>query len=212
MFRVELGQSRSTSELYRAKEWQVIWSYESIRYNHRAFSIMCLFLEIIGMLSIQDDLHDELIEDDRTMVGLFRVLSNALVHLEASAKSKTHDSRRELLIFLGKILIEQGVFPSREACAFCDAQLEKLGGTYLVIDHGGFACGECVGHLEGVKASSPLEGRELWELLGVVANQRYQDLKELKMEHYGAVTLLLHYFLFQFQLEEHQLKSLKMVL
>jgi recombinational DNA repair protein (RecF pathway) len=212
MLRIELGQSKSTNDLYRAKEWQVVWSHESIRYNHKAFSLMCLFLEVVGSLSIEDDLHDELIEDDKTMIGLFRVLSNALVHLESGAKEKSNDSGSELLIFLGKMLIEQGVFPSREGCAFCDAHLEKLSSIYLVTDHGGFACSECVGHLEGAVISSPLEGRELWELLGVIANQRYQDLKELKMEHQGAVRLILHYFLYQFQFEEHQFKSLKMVL
>lgn len=212
MLRVELGQSKSTSELYRAKEWGVIWSHELIRYNHKAFSLMCLFLEIVAALSIEDDLHDELVEDDQSMVGIFRVLSNALVHLESGVKEKVHDSGSELLIFLGKMLIEQGVFPSREGCAFCDAQLEKLGSIYLVTDHGGFACSECVGHLEGAVISSPFEGRELWELLGVVANQRYLDLKEMKMEHLGAVTLLLHYFFYQFQFQENQFKSLKMVL
>jgi recombinational DNA repair protein (RecF pathway) len=140
------------------------------------------------------------------------VLSNALVHLESSAKAKSCDPGGELLIFLGKMLIEQGVFPSREGCSFCDAQLEKLSKVYLVTDHGGFACHECIGHLEAALISSSQEGRELWELLGVVANQRYQELSEFKMEHRGAVRLLLHYFLYQFHFQEHQFKSLKMVL
>lgn len=212
MMRIELGHSKRSSDLYRAKEWKVLWSHENIRYNHRAFSTMCVFLELIASLSIEDDLHDQLIDEDDTMVGLFRVLSNSLVHLENKVKEKSCDAGSELLIFLGKLLIEQGLFPARENCAFCDVELELHRNIYLVTDHGGFSCQDCQGSLESAVISDPQEGRELWELLGVIANQRYQDLGALKMEYQGSVRLLLHYFLYQFQFQEHQFKSLKMVL
>lgn len=212
MMKVELGHSRSTSDLHRAKEWLPLWSYEHIRLNHRAFSLMCLFLEIMSNISPEESLHDSHSEFDDTMEGLFRVLSNAVVHLEERTKLKKCDPYSELTIFLGKLLIEQGVFPIRDNCTFCDRPLEKLAQIYLVTDHGGFSCGECTTQIEGAVTSSSREGRELWELLGSVANQRYQELNELKLENRDVVHTLLNYFYYQFQFQPHNFKSLKMVL
>ena len=161
---------------------------------------------------MHDDLHDELHANDTTMVGLFRVLSNALVHLENKVKLKTFDRFSELAIFLGKLLIEQGVFPGRGSCVFCDQNLIHASFIYLVIDHGGFGCSECVGHLEGAMLSSASEGRELWEALGVIANEKYQNLLDLKLEHIEVAKILLDYFFYQFQIEPGQLKGLGSVI
>ena len=50
MLRVELGRSKSTSDLYRAKEWSPIWIHEKIRFDYKAFCTMCLMLEIIDQV------------------------------------------------------------------------------------------------------------------------------------------------------------------
>lgn len=173
---------------------------------------MCLFMEIVSYLSPQEDLHDSHSEFDESMMGLFRVLSNAVVHLEERAKAKNCDPYSELTIFLGKLLIEQGVFPIRDKCSFCDVPLTHQGRMTLVTDHGGFACGECSSHLEEAIVSSAQDGRELWELLGSVANHRYQELGSLKLENPEVIHTLLNYFYYQFQFQAHQFKSLKMVL
>lgn len=212
MMKVELGHSRSTSELHRAKEWLPLWSYSEIRLNYKAFSLMCLFMEMVSGLSPEEDLHDVHSDFDQSMEGLFRVLSNAVVHLEERAKQKKCDPYSELTIFLGKLLIEQGVFPIRDNCAFCDQELTLQSRMTLVTDHGGFACGECSQHLEEAMVSSSQEGRELWELLGSVANHRYQELGQLRLENPEVVHTLLNYFYYQFQFQAHQFKSLKMVL
>ncbi len=212
MLRVELGRSKSTSELYRAKEWSPLWIHESIRFDYKAFCLLCLILEIIDHMSLEDNLHDELHSSDETMVGLFRVLSNALVHLEARVKEKKFDRYSELMIFLGKLLIEQGVFPERSSCVFCDIELNHASLLNLVIDHGGFGCADCVGHLEDAVLSGPKEGRELWEILGVVANEKYQSLTNLKLEHPEVIKTLMAYFFFQFQMQPNQLKGLSAVI
>ncbi len=212
MLRVELGRSKSTSELYRAKEWAPIWVHERIRFDYKAFFLMCLILEIMDHMSTDDDLHDELHASEESMVGLFRVLSNALVHLEARVKDKSFDRFSELTIFLGKLLIEQGVFPVRSHCVFCDIELNHASLIFLVTDHGGFGCSECVGHLEEAVLSSAQEGRELWEVLGVVANEKYQDLLNLKLEHPEVVKTLLSYFFYQFHFQPSQFKGLSSVI
>lgn len=212
MLKVELGRSKSTSELYRAKEWSPLWIHEDIRLNYKAFCLMCLMLEIMEHMATQDDLHDDLQSNDTTMVGLFRVLSNALVHLESRVKLKSFDRFSELSIFLGKLLIEQGVFPERTCCVFCDQNLTHASLIYLVTDHGGFGCAECVGHLEGAMLSTAAEGRELWEVLGVIANEKYQKLLDLKLEHFEVAKLLIDYFFYQFQMEPSQLKGLSSVI
>ena len=212
MIKVELSHSRSTSELHRAKEWLPLWSYEEIRLNYKAFSLMCLFMEMVAGLSPEEDLHDSNSDFDQSMEGLFRVLSNAVVHLEERAKQKNCDPYSELTIFLGKLLIEQGVFPIRDNCAFCDCTLNHQGRMTLVTDHGGFACAECSTHLEEAMVSTTQEGRELWELLGSVANHRYQELGSLRLENREVIHTLLNYFYYQFHFQAHQFKSLKMVL
>lgn len=212
MMKIELSHSRSTAQMQRAKEWLPIWSHEHIRNNFKSYSLLCLFVEIMGAIAPEEDVHDQNSDFDDTMEGLFRVLSNAVVHLEGRTKEKKCDPYSELLVFLGKLLIEQGVFPIRDNCAFCDEVLSKLSKIYLITDHGGFACGECADHLEEAITSSSREGRELWELLGSVANHRYQELTELRLENRDVIHTLLNYFYYQFHFKESDFRSLKMVL
>lgn len=198
--------------MQNAKEWTPGWVHESIRLNHKAFSLMCLFLEIVTNLAPEENLHDENSDYDESMMGLFKVLSNGLFHLEKRAKEKKCDPHSELIIFLGKLLVEQGVFPTRENCAFCDEILFERGDVFLVTDHGGFSCGSCLTHLEEAITTNQKEGRELWELLGVVANHRYQELSELKIEYNEVAHILFHYFCYQFHFKAGDFKSLSMVL
>ncbi|MEC7275629.1 MAG: hypothetical protein VXV96_04845 [Bdellovibrionota bacterium] len=212
MMKIELSQSKKNAELHRAKEWLPLWSYEHIRLNHKAFTTMCFYLEMVSNIAPEEDLFDQHSDFDESMVGLFRVLSNAVVHLEERLKVGRCDPKSEMVIFLGKLLVEQGVFPSRENCAFCDIPLEKLARISLVTDHGGFGCSDCVSQLEEAILSSAGEGRELWELLGSVANQRYQALRELTLQDRNVCHTLLNYSCYQLHLDMKRLKTLKMVL
>lgn len=212
MEKLEISPSKMKTELHKVKEWTPLWIHENIRNNYQAFSLLCLFLEIAGELSPTADLSDPHLDVDDSMEGLFRVVSNAIYHLEARATQKITDTKSELFIFLTKLLIEQGLFPVREGCAFCDVELKNLGTIFLVPDHGGFSCHECINHLEENTQTNKREGRELWELLGGVANQKYQDLMGLKIQDTDALYSLLHYFNYQFHFHENTFKSLKMVI
>jgi len=115
-------------------------------------------------------------------------------------------------IFLSKLLLEQGLFPIREGCAFCDCELDHMKTIFLISDHGGFSCAECTTHLEEDQLRNKREGRELWELLGGVANQKYTQLLELAIEDPDAMESLLHYFNYQFGFQRDHFKSLQMVI
>ena len=47
MLSVELSQAKTNTEVYHAKEWNMIWHHDLIRNNHNAFYLMCFFLFFI---------------------------------------------------------------------------------------------------------------------------------------------------------------------
>ncbi len=209
MFNIELAQSRSTVELYKAKEWQPIWIHKSIRHNHQAFYLMCSYLEVTRRISPLENLHDDNLQANCFSKGLFSVLSNAIFHLENRSQ---FDSRSELLIFFGKLLVEQGLFPERENCGLCGEALSSFFELYLSSQHGAFICPNCYLNEEGSVSVDGEQGRELWELLGVIANHKYQDLDALKLERFGAVNALFHYLCFQLHFHYSDFKSVPMVI
>lgn len=208
MLKVELSYSRSTTDLYKAREWASLWFHKNIRNNHKAFYLMCLFLEVSSKLSLEENLHDEHKDSDRSFIGLFRVLSNALLFLDQKLITSDFNRYIHFLLFLGKLLIEQGVFPQRKLCQYCDAELASLEDLSLIIDKGGFSCASCV-------PDSQLGGRFLWKFLGEASSTKYQEfqLNSFGNEHPEAISnALFQYFLFQFQLDRGSFKSLPMVL
>jgi len=81
MLAVELRPSKTHSDVYHAKEWNLIWHHDQIRLTHNAFYVMCFYLEIINRIAAIENLHD-VHEENTEMVGLFATLSNALVVIE----------------------------------------------------------------------------------------------------------------------------------
>ena len=208
---VELTPSRSTVELYRAKEWKPCWIHDSVRYHHRAFCLMCFYLEIIRKIAPLEDLSDENLQLDCSHSGLFRVLSNALFYLKGSPLL---NSGQELLIFLGKLLIDQGLFPQLQHCGLCHQNLNPFSRLYLGFRHGSFLCPDCYLSSDGegsvLKKGEP--GRELWSLLGMIASSKYQDLGRLELKQSEIVDALFHYFCFQFNFHRKDFRSVDMVL
>ena len=212
MLSVEIAQSGKSSELYRAKEYTQIWHHEKIRLDFQAFYLLCLYLEIIKKMAPQEDLYDDNLQMDDTTEGLFRVLSNAIFHLEARLEKGSFHKESEFLIFLGKLLIEQGVFPERSACCFCEVDLQDFDETFLIPEHGGFSCPNCVNQGEMIHDKDGGSGREIWELLGVIANHKYQELEEFKIDRPPVLGKLFHFFCFQFNFKPVDFKSLSMIL
>lgn len=207
MLSVELRTSKSTGEMYHAKEWSISWHHNLIRLNHNAFYLMCFFLEIINRVSPIENLH-EIHEENTEMVGLFSTLSNALFHLEKSLGFQDFYSHSHSVIFLTKLLLHLGVFPERENCTLCGEELQKFNDMYLIAEEGGFACPPCMNQRVVYSVQS---GRELWEILGHIAHSKYQDLSSLKLEFKSLPKMLFHYFCFQFHFEEKDFRTASMV-
>lgn len=214
LIRCELGHSRSTQQLQSAKEWKANWVHQNIRLNHQAFYLMCAYSEIIQKLVQEESLHDQNQRFDQGEEGLFKVLSNGLYFLDERCGSETFDPKSEFIIFLGKLLIELGVFPVRESCVFCEIPLKDVNDVHLMADQGGFSCGDCFVKVgEEVRPSRRYShGRELWEVLGVVANQRYKDLSFLKCEDRAIVEQLFHFFCYQFQFHQSDFKAISTII
>ena len=207
MLSVELRNSKSTSEIYHAKEWSLVWHHDLIRLDHNAFYLICFFLEIINRISPSENLHD-IHEENIEMVGLFAALSNALVHLEKCLVTKSFYTHSHSVIFLTKILLQLGVFPEREHCTLCGEVLQKFNDMYLIAEEGGFACPPCMNQRVAYSVQS---GRELWELLGHIAHSKYQDLGSIKLEYKSLPKMLFHYFCFQFHFDEKNFKAASMI-
>lgn len=213
---VELGRSRSTQQLQQAKEWRATWTHESIRLNHQAFYLMCAYCELMQKIADEEALHDKNQDFDRAHEGLFKVLSNGLFYLDKRALVRSLDLHSEFMIFVGKLLIDLGVFPVRDTCVFCGEDVTEDESLFLMADHGGFSCRDCFDKANeqlqhGVKRGID-NGRELWGFLGVVANQRYQDLNDLKCQDRALADQLFHFLCYQFQWSKSDFKSISMIL
>jgi recombinational DNA repair protein (RecF pathway) len=205
MLAVELGRAKYGEHLYPAKEWSLIWAPKKIREDYKAFSLMSLYFEIVAKFCLEDHLETESDEHD----GPFRVLSNAVFFLEDSLKKGAFNPYEQLLLFLGKVFQDQGIFPKMGGCIFCDRSLEHVSQMSLVFEQGGFSCSLCLGpQSEGV-------GRDAWKFLNMVRSSSYQDFSFKTLEFQSIKSLcqlLLGHFCYQFHLEERQFRALPMVL
>lgn len=207
MLKIELAQAKTNADIYHAKEWSLIWYHDLIRQNHKAFYLMCFFLEVISKISSNENLHD-VHEEDQESIGLFLTLSNALVYLENSLKENSLYTHAHIIIFLTKILLHLGVFPEREHCTLCGDELMGLNDMFLLPEEGGFACPPCMNQRKTFGVQS---GRELWELVGHIVHSKYSALNGLKVEYKSLPKMLFHYFCFQFHFEEKDFKTVSMV-
>ena len=212
MIKLELRRTKSTSELYNAKEWDGLWIHNNIRSNHKAFYLLCLYLEIILKLSLFENLHDEHASHDESTKGLFRVLSNAIFFLEKKIGDQSLDTHFQLVVFLTKLLSEQGLFPDREKCVLSDMSLNDLSELVLTPEHGGFADASLVNHEDKRSQIGGAAGKELWFLLGHIMGMKYQEIRDFSIQNKQISRILFQYFCFQFHFEETNFKSVSMVI
>ena len=205
LIKLELAKGKSTQEMYSCKEWSVGWAHEHIRSHHKAFWVMCFFLELVQLLGPEDGLHDAHRESDESGRGLYTVLSNALAHLDKVLEAQSFDHFSEMVLFLGKILIEQGIFPERTHCALSGEEIQTGEGLVLFSERGAFAKSSYAG-------SDQVSGAELWHLLGISANQKYHQVEGLQVSGVEVVHALLDYLCYQLQFQKKQFKSLPLLL
>jgi len=212
MLKVELKRTKLKSDLHHAKEWSSIWVHSKIRLDHKAFYLMCFYLEVMTKISVEDNLYDELRNEDRSLEGLFITLSNALLFLEKGLGDESFSAKRDLLFFISKTLLVQGVFPERENCVLSGINIKELNNIVLVMEQGGFADSSLVNAEDGRKQAFGDSGKELWSLLGHISNSKYPQLNKLELNNEEIVYILINYFCYQFQFSQSDFKSLPMIL
>jgi hypothetical protein len=202
MLAVELSRTKSTQSLYKAKEWSMIWAPLELRGNYEAFSLMCLFFEILNKFALEENLHDL---EDSQQIGLFRIASVGVFSLEQNLKKGTFKREEQLLLFLGKFLLEQGIFPKMNTCIFCDEKLDRFPSIGLVFERGGFACSFC---------NEDSRDKGIWEFLMRIRAESYLgfNLKSFNFQNVEEFSqILFRYFCFQFELDHKIFKALPSV-
>ncbi|MBT3585454.1 MAG: hypothetical protein HN509_11155 [Halobacteriovoraceae bacterium] len=204
MLKIDLQQNRRGNELYIAKEWNALWMHQQIRLQHKAFYRLCFYLELIRKIAPEDNLHEPVEGHE----GIFRVISNALFQLEKSLLEKDDHGVYGISFFLGKLILELGIFPSGNQCCLCEISLEKGQPVHFIPDQGGFSCAACV-NSEG---SLPELGSQLKHLFELVWSTKSTDIADISLENPGIPKVLFQYLCYQFQMEEREFKSVSMVL
>lgn len=203
MMEVTLSYSRG-ADLYRANSWTVKWDHKKIRYQYQAFSLLCFYLEIAQHISQDDNLHEDLGEGDP---GPFRVVSNALFHMETALEKDQFSTKSELILFLSKLLFELGIFPQLENCCFSEQPLSELPELVLVSDQGGFS----VPSMAGEELFDGRLGKKLWYFLARVKDQPYQQAWDIPQDH-QMIPILWNYICYQLLWKKDQFKSFNSIL
>jgi hypothetical protein len=210
LIKAQVASQKQVVEVASCQEWQVAWGHEHVRHHHLGFTFLCFALELIRSLSPEDQLGDQHRESDQSAEGLFRVLSNALFRLDRLVKEEDFHLQSEWIIFLAKLLIEQGLFPDRELCVLSGEPLKAGQRLSLVSSMGGFARVEL---LKGQEQQMMGEtGSILYPVMAEVAAGNYQQLPSFKNCHQGHARALWDYFCYQTQIEPGRYKTLSMLL
>ncbi len=121
------------------KESKLIWNSENIRLNYNAFCLVSFYLELTSKLAVEefeDDLYSE-------HEGLFNILSNALFFLDKSIANNDFHIYNHLFIFLGKIIVHQGIMVDTTNCLFCQKDMKQNELCLFDAKNGGFVCHDC---------------------------------------------------------------------
>ena len=199
LIKVELRQTRSTVALSVAKEWSPQWAHQNIRRSYQAFQLMCFYLELVAKIATEEDLFLPFVElngNEKT----FAALANGVFYLDQKASSNRLCLSFEASLFLSKLLIALGVFPTLRACIFCGNGLSADSVVAFISEQGGFACIKCCPHRhssEGV----------LWQFLTQIGESSYKELSATGKMGAFRPKLLLSYFCYQFHLDKGRMKT-----
>lgn len=210
LIKAQVASQKNIVEIASCQEWQVAWGHEHVRHHHQAFNFLCFTLELVRSLSPEDQLGDLYRDSDQTAQGLFRVLSNALFRVDRLVKEEKFHLYSEWVIFLAKLLIDQGLFPERETCVLSGEPLKPGQRLSLVSSMGGFARVEL---LKGQEQQMMGEtGTILYPILAEIAAGNYQQLPTFQSCQQAHARVLWDYFCYQAQIESNRYKTLSMLL
>lgn len=192
------ASTKKYSELRGCKDWKVQWRHEELKNHYRAFFLLNFYAEVFDKISMEN--HREEKTGDEIF---FNLLSNAVFYLEDSVKKKNFELTHHLSLFLGKLIFHNGVYPSYENCRFCLIKLSQNNVGQLDFSEGGFSCLGCQEDKETIRNDSFF----LWEYFATIKNVSYKDYQNVEKYSLDALKVVLSYFLGQFQIAHHELKT-----
>ncbi len=156
MLKVEARSPKNgaQADLFTAGEHHLVWRPAHMRHDARAFALACLMLEMTLKTAVP--FHPGDAEGHGEHEGAFKVLSNALFHLDLALERGDFRWEAHLLLFLAKLLLQLGILPDEDACAHCGGGLGEEADAPLVVEHGGFACRNCAAGAPGEPARALL--------------------------------------------------------
>ncbi|MFN8370277.1 MAG: hypothetical protein U0T83_06595 [Bacteriovoracaceae bacterium] len=203
--KVELKPEKISTpdKILTVKEYSLIFRPENIRYDIKAFYLLCFFCEMITKIAPTAHLLDE----NRTpsQHEYFRLLSNAIFYLEESVKHKNFNSLNHTFIFLTKLIHESGISPNLVHCLFCENLLSDLpesSNLEFKIMEGGFACAQCSSTTQN-NFNLFKHFKEVYQ----IQYKQYLHLKEDIIQKYNKQ--LLDYFYSHFNLNNEHFKSVQ---
>jgi DNA repair protein RecO len=202
LLELEVIRKKNTGEdFYSSREWKGLWVPEKIRDNYPAFQVLCFITDILGRVTVTDDLWQEDEKGPLQHEGPFRVASNALFYLEEALKKNDFDPASHTFIFLAKLLFELGLSPNLDTCLFCEKPIESGSGEVLSFSEGGFACGKCTSTGEVVRAS------ELLGFMRKVAKLKFSQYASLGSIPSHTVRIFFDFFCYQCPLPSNEIKT-----
>lgn len=185
------------SELMISAEHQRLWEPQSIRYDIKAFYLVCLYLELIQKFSIPFQPGTSEYEN-MDHEGIFSVVSNALFFIEDSLKKQQFSPHQQLTLFMVKLLFHLGIMPDTDNCSYCQAELLESESVVFLPANGQFACQQC--------ASGENEKGFLLRIKKGYQT-RYADYSEFIGTNFPECDKLIQYFCHQYHLRPVELKS-----
>ena len=208
MIDVALVPYKKDPTMVKSKEWSLIWAPKKVRSSINLFFLLCFYMEVVDKIAPSHDFEDE-DYSDLASEGIFRVLSNALYFLENREGPKKQNELGQMTLFLGKLLLHQGLFPTRDICCFCGESLHHEKKLLLLPDHGGFSCASCFDNSERKSLESEKLGKMMHCILGEISLKKYKNFSFREGFNATLSQSLFHYFCYQYQLLPKGFKSLK---
>ena len=196
--------ARNHQGMYSSREYIPTWFHRHLRHDYPTFCLLCFYLELVSKIAPEDQLTDH--DAGNHHQGLFRVLANAIYHLEHSRKSHPPPPlRQQMVVFLAKLIIELGITPNLHHCLYSERNLSSLDDFQLIFEQGGFVGGQFL--------SPPRTNhRTVWEILSHSWKLPYPQAQQLAPTASTEADVLCQYLLFQTHLNQSQLKTLPSVL
>jgi len=200
MMRIMIKEQKTRiemSELMISAEHQRLWGPHSIRYDIKAFYLLCFYFELIQRFAITYH-HGTSDINNQDHDGIFSVVSNAIYYLEDSLARNQFVAHQHLTLFMVKLLFHLGIMPDTDFCSYCQIGLLEHESVVFLSANGQFACQHCF-------SGENEKGFLLRIKMGY--QTRFQDYFNFLGTNFQECDKLLQYFCHQYHLRPVELKS-----